>query len=229
MPCPRRDEAEFRHRLLRQFIDPSYDPLRTVLSDIAWQAYGASRESRLTRKAGTRYPGPDYDLSFKWLAAKTAIADMEARYRRRDGPRDILIIDASWRSEHSCPDEMSKSYQLAEMAWTIRASEAGADSELLGLFRLASGRGPAIRTFPLVTARDWMNYIYLLWAEPYATNHDALDADSAMQDEVHHAARRWPKRRRSAAAANSRQSVPNSESRARNKMDHASTHAACNA
>ncbi|MGE7468179.1 flavodoxin family protein [Bosea sp. NPDC003192] len=191
MPSPRLDEAEFKHRFLRQFIDPSYDRVRTELSDIAdiaWRAYAASRKSPITRKAGAGYADPEYDLSVDWLAAKAAIEGAEARYCRRDGPRHILIINASSRSEHSCPGEMSKSYRLAELAQAVFNEEGGLTSELLDLSRLASEYGRHIHPckacfstaaplchwpcscYPnhsLGQSQDWMNDIYPLWVEAH--------------------------------------------------------------
>lgn len=191
MPSPRLDEAEFKHRFLGQFIDPAYERVRTELSDIAdiaWQAYSDSRKSPLTRKAGAGYADPEYDLSVDWLAAKAAIEGAEARYCRRDGPRHILIINASSRSEHSCPGEMSKSYRLAELAQAVFNEEGGLTSELLDLSRLASEYGRHIHPckacfstaaplchwpcscYPnhsLGQSQDWMNDIYPLWVEAH--------------------------------------------------------------
>lgn len=191
MPSPRLDEAEFRRRFLRQFVDPCYQPVREALSevaDIAWQAYAASRKSPLARKAGDGFADPDYELSVDWLAARAAVEDARQRYRNPAAAGHVLIVNASSRSEHTCPGEMSKSYRLAELAQSVFTVEAGLTSELLDLSRLASEYGrhiypckacfstaPALCHWPcscypnysLGQSQDWMNDIYPLWVEAH--------------------------------------------------------------
>ncbi|KRE21693.1 NADPH-dependent FMN reductase [Bosea sp. Root483D1] len=191
MPSPRLDEAEFKRRFLRQFVDPCYQRAHYALSeiaDIAWHAYAASRKSPLTRKAGDGYADPDYDLSVDWLAAKAAVEDAQQRYSNTAAVGHVLIVNASSRSEHTCPGEMSKSYRLAELAQSVFNEEAGLTSELLDLSRLASEYGrnihpckacfstaPALCHWPcscypnysLGQSQDWMNDIYPLWVEAH--------------------------------------------------------------
>lgn len=187
MPSPRLDEAEFKRRFLRQFVDPCYQPVRDALSEVAdtaWQAYAASRKSPLTRKAGDGFADPDYELSVDWLAARAAVEDAQQRYRNPAAAGHVLIVNASSRSEHTCPGEMSKSYRLAELAQSVFNEEAGLTTELLDLSRLASEYGrhiypckacfstaPALCHWPcscypnysLGQSQDWMNDIYPLW------------------------------------------------------------------
>ena len=73
MPSPRLDEAEFRKRFLAQFRDPGFNSLAQELDKIAaaaWDAYSQSRKAPRTRKAGSQFADPDYDLSVDWLAAR---------------------------------------------------------------------------------------------------------------------------------------------------------------
>lgn len=187
MPSPRLDELAFRRRFLQQFTDPAFDRLRRELAsitDVAWQAYADSRKSPLTRKAGAGYADPDYDLSVDWLAAKAAIDKARSRHDDPKGPLHILIVNASSRSEHTCPGEMSKSYRLAELAQSVFTAEAGLSSELLDLSRLASEYGRNIHpckacfstaaplchwpcscypNYSLGQSQDWMNEIYPMW------------------------------------------------------------------
>lgn len=187
MPSPRLDEAQFKRRFLRQFVDPAFDRLGQELgavADAAWQAYAASRKSPLTRRAGAGYADPEYELAVDWLAAKAAI---EAARSRHDDPAEaghILIVNASSRSEHTCPGEMSKSYRLAELAQAVFTQETGLSSELLDLSRLASEYGRNIHpckacfstaaplchwpcscypNYSLGQTQDWMNEIYPMW------------------------------------------------------------------
>ena len=118
MPSPRLNEAEFRKRFLAQFQDRAFAPLAGELDKIAaagWDAYAHSRKSPRTRKAGTEFADPDYELSVDWLAARAAIAAAQRHHDDCSKPA-ILLINCSSRSEHTCPSEMSKSYRLAQIA-----------------------------------------------------------------------------------------------------------------
>jgi multimeric flavodoxin WrbA len=186
MPSPRLNEGEFRKRFLAQFQDPAFDSLARELDSIvaaAWDAYSHSRKAPHTRKAGTEFADPDYDLSVDWLAARAAIADAQRRHADRTKPA-ILLINCSSRSEHTCPGEMSKSYRLVEIAREVFAAAPGVAIELLDLSRLASEYGRHIHpckacfstaaalchwpcscypNYSLGQTQDWMNEIYPMW------------------------------------------------------------------
>lgn len=143
MPSPRLNEGEFRKRFLAQFQDPAFDSLARELDSIvaaAWDAYSHSRKAPHTRKAGTEFADPDYDLSVDWLAARAAIADAQRRHADRTKPA-VLLINCSSRSEHTCPGEMSKSYRLVEIAREVFAAAPGVAIELLDLSRLLRNTG----------------------------------------------------------------------------------------
>jgi multimeric flavodoxin WrbA len=186
MPSPQLDEAEFRKRFLGQFRDPAYGPLAAELDRIAgaaWEAYAEHRKAPHTSKAGVEFADPDYDLSVDWLAARAAIQNAGRRHADRSRSR-ILLINASSRSEHTCPGEMSKSYRLVEIAREVFAASPQTEIELLDLSRLTSEYGrhihpckacfstaPALCHWPcscypnyaLGQTHDWMNEIYPLW------------------------------------------------------------------
>jgi hypothetical protein len=66
MPSPRLNAAEFRKRFLSQFQDPSFEQLASELDKIAaaaWDAYDSHRKSPRTRKAGSEFADPNYELS----------------------------------------------------------------------------------------------------------------------------------------------------------------------
>jgi hypothetical protein len=89
MPSPRLAESEFRRRFLEQFRDPGYESLAAELDRIAvaaWDAYEHSRKAPRTRKAGSEFADPDYDLSIDWLAAREAIRKAETRHADRSRP-----------------------------------------------------------------------------------------------------------------------------------------------
>jgi multimeric flavodoxin WrbA len=186
MPSPRLSESEFRKRFLEQFSDPAFEPLAAELDKLvsaAWDAYSHSRKSPHTRKAGSDFADPDYDLSVDWLAARAKIHEAEQRHNDHSKLR-FLLVNCSARSEHTCPGEMSKSYRLAEIAREVFASSAGTEVQLLDLSRLASEYGrhihPCKACFSTAAAlchwpcscypnhslgqtQDWMNDIYPMW------------------------------------------------------------------
>ncbi|HZZ68277.1 MAG TPA: flavodoxin family protein [Phenylobacterium sp.] len=190
MPNPRLDEATFRQRFLSRYIDPAFDGLSQELDSIAgaaWDAYSHHRKSPRTRKAGPGFADPDYDLAVDWLDASAAVAAAQFRHDDPDGPCRVLIVNASPRSEHTCPGEMSKSYRLATLAREVM--EAGDIAvEVLDLSRLTSEFGreihpckacfstaPALCHWPcscypnysLGQTNDWMNEIYPLWVQAH--------------------------------------------------------------
>ena len=186
MPSPRLDEQEFKRRFRAQFQDPAFDTVSAALDQIvqaAWEAYEHSRKSPRTRKAGVGFADPEYELADDWLAATEAIKVAQRLYEDRSGPGRVLLINASSRSEHTCPGEMSKSFRLAQIARDIFLKN-GVEVEFLDLSRLASEYGryihpckacfstsPALCHWPcscypnysLGQTQDWMNEIYPMW------------------------------------------------------------------
>jgi multimeric flavodoxin WrbA len=191
MPSPRLSEDEFKRRFREQFKDPAFDPLLGELEKItaaAWDAYAHSRKAPHTRKAGPGFADPDYDLALDWLRARDAIREAQARHDDRSLPRRILLINCSSRSEHTCPGEMSKSYRLIELAREIFTADAGVETEVLDLSRLASEYGRHIHpckacystaaalchwpcscypNYSLGQTQDWMNDIYPMWVKAH--------------------------------------------------------------
>ncbi|WP_445190482.1 flavodoxin family protein [Sinorhizobium sp. KGO-5] len=190
-PSPRLAENEFRRRFLSRFQDPVFSGLRSELDKIAaaaWDAYSNERKAPNTRKAGTAFKDPDYDLSVDWLAARDAIHAAQERHSDRWGPARILLISGSSRSEHTCPGEMSKSYRLTRIAQETIDQTAGVKTSILELHRLTSEYGrtihpckacfstsPALCHWPcscypnysLGQVDDWMNDIYPMWVEAH--------------------------------------------------------------
>jgi multimeric flavodoxin WrbA len=186
MPSPGLSEGEFRTRFLKQFQDPAFGPLASELDKIvtaAWDAYDQGRKAPRTRKAGSEFSDPNYDLSIDWLKARAAIADAQRRHTDHTRPH-ILLINCSSRSEHTCPGEMSKSYRLVEIAREVFAAAANVEIEVLDLSRLASEYGRHIHpckacfstaaalchwpcscypNYSLGQVQDWMNEIYPMW------------------------------------------------------------------
>jgi multimeric flavodoxin WrbA len=186
MPSPRLPEDEFKRRFRAQFQDPAFDTLRAELDKVveaAWDAYAHSRKSPRTRKAGPEFADPDYELSLDWIAAREAIQAAQRQHADPGSPNRILLINASARSEHTCPGEMSKSFRLTEIAREVFVP-SGVAVDVLDLSRLASEYGRHIHpckacfstaaalchwpcscypNYSLGQAQDWMNDIYPMW------------------------------------------------------------------
>ena len=190
MPDVTLAEADFRERFLSTFADPAFDAVRGELdkiAGIAFDGYSEGRKSPVTQKAGPGYADPDYDLAVDWVKARLAIDTARAEHDSEDEPPCILIINASSRSENTCPGEMSKSWRLLEIASEI----CGTDGTLvrhLDLSRLASEYGRKIHpckacfstaaalchwpcscypNYSLGQTQDWMNDIYPLWVRAH--------------------------------------------------------------
>jgi multimeric flavodoxin WrbA len=186
MPSVELSKEEFTRRYRTHFIDPAFDPLGdeiTAVIDAAWDGYSHSRKAPRTRKAGTGFVDPNYDLSLDWLAAREAIATAQRRHDDPSAPPRILLINGSPRSEHTCPGEMSKTWRLVKLAQPVFEAH-GLAVDILDLSRLASEFGRRIypckacvsTAMPLChwpcscypnhalgQTGDWMNEIYPLW------------------------------------------------------------------
>jgi multimeric flavodoxin WrbA len=189
MPDVTLGEAEFKTRFTAQFIDPAFDGLKRELeavSSAAWDGYINSRKSPRTHKAGAGYADPDYELADDWKEAKAAI-DAAKLEHDASGPRHVLLINGSPRSEHTCPGESSKTYRLIEMSREVM-EDAGLTTEVLDLSRVTSEYGrnihpckacfstaAALCHFPcscypnysLGQTQDWMNEIYPMWVRAH--------------------------------------------------------------
>jgi multimeric flavodoxin WrbA len=187
MPERTLSRAQFRDRFLSQFIDRAFDGVRSQLDAIAhaaWDAYENSRKAPLTTKAGPAFADPEYDISNDWLAARDAIGRAQERHDNLSAPPNILLINASPRTEHTCPGEMSKSWRLIELARETIATSSGVQVEVLDLSRTTSEYGRTIHpckscvstamalchwpcscypNYSLGQTHDWMNDIYPLW------------------------------------------------------------------
>jgi multimeric flavodoxin WrbA len=188
MPQVELEQAEFHHRYLEQFADPAFDAVRSEIeriAGVAWDSYINSRKAPITRKAGEGYADPDYDLSVDWIAARAAIDRAQSDFEDSERPPRLLFVNASSRSEHTCPGESSKSWRMVRMAADL-AEKGGADVEILDLSRLSSEYGRNIypckacfstaaplchwpcSCYPnhsLGQTQDWMNDIYPMWVK----------------------------------------------------------------
>ena len=119
MPSVELSRREFVLRFHRRHEDPTFDavakPLDAV-AEVAWKNYIEYHKSPRTRKAGSTYADPSYDLSRDWIATRMRIQEAQRAQRRKSGPSRILVINGSARSDQTCPGEMSKTFRLAKLA-----------------------------------------------------------------------------------------------------------------
>jgi multimeric flavodoxin WrbA len=178
---------EFRKRFRERYDDPAFDAVARELDaviDVAWQAYSESRKSPRQRAAGEGFADPTYQLSVDWVAARDAIRAAQRSHDDERAPSRVLLINASARSDQTCPGEMSKTYRLAKITQQMIESSRGFEVDLLDLSRLTSEYGRVIypckacvstaqplchwpcSCYPnhsLGQTQDWMNEIYPRW------------------------------------------------------------------
>src|SRR3954449_6604072 len=80
MPSVELPREEFEKRFRSRFADPAFRPLRREIDAIveaAWDGYRNSRKAPVTRKAGTGFADPDYEISVDWLAAASRTAEVD--------------------------------------------------------------------------------------------------------------------------------------------------------
>jgi len=187
MPSAQLTKVEFTERMRNRFYDPAFAKLRPQIETIveaAWEAYDEYRKSPRTRRAGPGFADPSFQLPIDWLETRRAIRAAERRQKHVSSPSRILVVNASSRSEHTCPGEMSKTFRLASIAERIVRRVRGFEVDLLDLSRLTSEYGRVIypckacvsTAMPLCNwpcscypnhalgqVNDWMAEIYPRW------------------------------------------------------------------
>jgi len=188
MPDVTLGQVEFLKRFKAQYADPAFRSASKeldVVADIAWDGYINSRKAPNTKKAGPGYADPTYDLSVDWSEAKAEIDRARVRFASKSRNPKVLLINASSRSENTCPGESSKSFRMIKMAEEVFVA-SGMETNLLDLSRLASEYGRNIHpckacfstaaplchwpcscypNYSLGQTQDWMNEIYPMWVE----------------------------------------------------------------
>ncbi|MEJ8839270.1 flavodoxin family protein [Ramlibacter sp. AN1133] len=177
---------EFRERFRARFLDPAYraeDEAITRLEAIAWDAYSKGRKAPVTRKAGSEFQDPDYDLSTEWYETRGRLLAAQARWADPATPSRVLVICGSPRNDGTCPGEISKTFRLARIAQEALRAE-GPEVDLLDLSQLTSDydrhihpcKGCVSTAMPLChwpcscypnhatqQVNDWMAEIYERW------------------------------------------------------------------
>lgn len=180
-------QEEFRRRFMARFYDPAFDQAQAhidALCAIAWEAYSDYRKSPRTMRAGSDFADPDYELPIEWMETRDRIREAARAHADPGSPSRILVVNASSRSDQTCPGEISKTYRLARLACTTIEREQHFEVDFLDLSRLTSEYGRVIypckacvsTAMPLChwpcscypnhamgQVNDWMNELYPRW------------------------------------------------------------------
>ncbi|HEV7732515.1 MAG TPA: NAD(P)H-dependent oxidoreductase [Candidatus Binatia bacterium] len=177
---------EFSRRFRARFQDPAFEVADgdiARLESIAWDAYEDGRKAPRTRRAGSEFADPTYELSVDWLATRERLQAAAARHDEVATPTRVLIVSGSSRNDATCPGEISKTSRLVEVARETFVAEA-VEVDVLDLSLLTSEYGRTIHpckacvstAMPLChwpcscypnhalgQTNDWMAEIYDRW------------------------------------------------------------------
>jgi len=145
---PKLSRQAFGARFRSFFMDPAYENEPAALARleaIAWDAYVNGRKAPHTRKAGSEFADPDYDLSVEWLATRAKLQQAEQQRTDPSGKSRVLVIIGAARNDGSCPGEISKTFRLAGCAREVLEA-AQFETDVLDLSLLTSEYGK--RIFP---------------------------------------------------------------------------------
>jgi multimeric flavodoxin WrbA len=182
--------AEFHDRFIVRFYDPAFAAESDAiarLEDIAWGALQEERKAPITRKAGSGFADPDYDMSVQWFDTHQRLKAAQQRWKANTTPSRVLIICGSARNDATCPGENSKTWRLSQIARQI-VEEQGVQADVLDLSLVTSEYGRNIHpckgcvasAMPLChwpcscypnhalnQADDWMAEIYERWVDAH--------------------------------------------------------------
>src|ERR671914_51758 len=83
MPSVELTREEFEKRFRARFQDPAFAGVEAeiaAVAAVAWDGYSNNRKAPRTRKAGSEFADPSYDVSIDWLKARDAIIAAQARH-----------------------------------------------------------------------------------------------------------------------------------------------------
>jgi multimeric flavodoxin WrbA len=147
MPSVQLSREEFERRFLAGFDDPTFEAVRTQLAqvaEVAWTNYVEYHKSPNRRRAGAEFQDPSFELPVEWLETRARIREAEGAQRDPRSASRILLVNASARSDQTCPGEMSKTYRLARLAEEAIGRESGFEVDFLDLSQLAAEYGRRI-------------------------------------------------------------------------------------
>jgi len=171
------------------FFGPAFENLGAeteLIVERSWAVYDKMSPSEEKAKAGAGAKHPEFEVSREWLEASRRLKAAE-RERARATRTRILLINGSPRSDNTCPQEMSKTHRLCELAKHSLAQQK-IEVEYLDLSRLTSEYGKRIHpckacvstAMPLChwpcscypnhrlgQVQDWMADIYEMWVRAH--------------------------------------------------------------
>ena len=177
---------EFERRLRERFYDPEFEKVERQIADVidaAWNAYDEYRKSPRTRKAGSGFVDPEFELPIEWLEARERIHEAYRQHNDASLRGRVLVVCGAARHDQTCPGEMSKTFRLASLA-REEVEHAGAECDFLDLSLLTAQYGRQIlpckacvsTAMPLChwpcscypnhamgQVSDWMNELYPRW------------------------------------------------------------------
>jgi multimeric flavodoxin WrbA len=182
---------EFGLRFRAPYLDPMFNiEAESIarLEEIAWKTYSDGRKTPITRKAGSQFADPDFELSAEWLATRERLAKAQMVWANPQSPSRVLLICGSARNDGTCPGEISKTFRLLNIVREIFADTA-IQTDTLDLSLLTSEYGRNIHpckacvstAMPLCNwpcscypnhgqnqTNDWMAEIYERWTAAHA-------------------------------------------------------------
>ena len=185
-PSTKLTRDEFSRRLRERFYDPAFEPLRDEIDHlvaVAWDGYDQYRKSPRTRKAGSGFANPDFELPIEWLDARERILGAQREHDDASRPRRVLVVSGAARTDQTCPGEISKTFRLVQIA-REELDAAGCQCDVLDLSDLTAEYGRQIlpckacvsTAMPLChwpcscypnhamgQVNDWMNELYPRW------------------------------------------------------------------
>jgi multimeric flavodoxin WrbA len=183
--------TDFSIRFRASFSDPAFlveENSIARLEEIAWEAYLAGRKAPVTEKAGIGYHDPNYQLSSEWVATKHKLDLAQLLWADQSSPSRVLLICGSARNDGTCPNEISKTFRLLQIAKeTLEKGDIQVDVLDLSLITSEYGRnihpckGCVSTAMPLChwpcscypnhslnQTNDWMAEIYERWTKAHA-------------------------------------------------------------
>jgi multimeric flavodoxin WrbA len=185
------EREEFGLRFRAPYLDPMFNiEAESIarLEEIAWKTYSDGRKTPITRKAGSQFADPDFELSAEWLATRERLAKAQMVWANPQSPSRVLLICGSARNDGTCPGEISKTFRLLNIVREIFADTA-IQTDTLDLSLLTSEYGRNIHpckacvstAMPLCNwpcscypnhgqnqTNDWMAEIYERWTAAHA-------------------------------------------------------------
>lgn len=179
-----REEFEKRAKEIFEVTakDGDSEAIRDVIDDL-YEGYEKSRKSPKQMEVGDGFADPKFEMGKEWVDAFRRLADAKIEHHDSSSPDRILVINASPRSDNTCPGEVSKTHRLAQIAREELVNDE-ALVEYLDLSRLTSEYGKKIypckgcvstsmalchwpcSCYPnhaLGQVQDWMGEIYEMW------------------------------------------------------------------